>query len=284
MAPTRDPLYAIRERLAASRAGRAAREHMPDGLRRAVRGLLDLPAVLPLASDPRSLARLLPRRPATVAAPVRLRRFDGRPLHLRPGTADVAVVRNLAVTEPHLPPDDFVPADVALVWDLGAHIGVAAVDYAVRWPRARVVAVELEPANAALLRRNLSAFGDRCDVVEGAVWPEDGTVTIPGESSIDTNAFAVSENGGREARAISLASLLGRAGDGASVDLVKLDVEGAERRILRENTGWAERVRTMLVEVHDDYTPEDCESDLRALGFTRVGAGHEPNLVVAARD
>jgi FkbM family methyltransferase len=217
---------------------------------------------------------------------VRLRRFGGRPLHLRAGTADVAVVRNLAVTEPHLPPDDFVPGEVALVWDLGAHIGVAAVDYAVRWPGARVVAVELEPANAALCRRNLASFGERCEVIEQAVWPEDGTVTIAGaETDVDTNAFAVAENGAgaREVPSISLTTLLERAGDGATVDLVKLDVEGAEKRILRESTGWAQRVRTMLVEVHGDYTAEACEADLRALGFDRVGAGHEPNLVVAAR-
>lgn len=283
--PSRDPFYVLRERLGRSRL----RGLLPSGMRRFARAALDAPAFVPIVSDPRSLARVLPFKPPASGeppVPVRLRRLGGSAVFVRRGTADVAVVRNIMLTRPHLPPEGFLPGDVRLVWDLGAHIGVAAADYATLWPHARVVAVELEPANAELCRRNLARFGDRCEVVEGAVWPHDGRVAIGASehAGVSTNAYAAQESGGAEGiTAISLQSLLARAGDDATVDFVKLDVEGAEQQILRENTEWAQRVRSLVVEVHGDYTAAGCEADLRALGFTRVGPGHEPNVVAAAR-
>ena len=42
------------------------------------------------------------------------------------------------------------------------------------------------------------------------------------------------------------------------VDYAKIDIEGAERELLRDNAGWAERVRTVNVEVHEPYTVEEC--------------------------
>jgi FkbM family methyltransferase len=286
MSPRRDPLYAVRQRLARSRVRRL----LPGWMRRAIRAALDAPAFIPIVSDVRSLAMLLPPKQAASAAaavPVRLRRLGGGAVYVRPGTADVAVVRNIMLTLPHLPPEEFLPADVRLVWDLGAHIGVSAADYATLWPDARIIAVELEPTNAELCRRNLAAFGQRCEVIEGAVWPHDGRVAIrmpadPG--GLSTNAYSASEGVTTDGvPAISLHTLLARAGDRATVDVVKLDVEGAERQILRENTDWAERVRSIVVEVHGDYAPDHCEADLRALGFSNVGAGHAPDVVAASR-
>jgi FkbM family methyltransferase len=231
---------------------------------------------------------MLPHAATSGPRPVKLRRFAA-PVLLRPGSADVAVVRNLLLTEPHLPPDGAVPADARLVWDLGAHIGVAAMDYATRYPQARVVAVELMAENAKLCRRNLAAFGDRCEVVEAGVWDEDGTVEIvaPDAADVDTNSFQAADangSGPTERRpAIALDTLLAREPADARVALMKLDVEGAETRILTSNTGWAARVDALLVEVHGDYTRERCTADLQRLGFTRVEPGREDNLLLATR-
>jgi len=60
------------------------------------------------------------------------------------------------------------------------------------------------------------------------------------------------------------------------VDFIKMDIEGAEREVLSKNTGWASAVRSIQVEVHDPYTVEQCERDLRELGFTPVA--HPSNV------
>jgi hypothetical protein len=78
------------------------------------------------------------------------------------------------------------------------------------------------------------------------------------------------------APAISPATLLAHSGpEPVVVDYVKVDIEGAERELLRTATAWASRVRTIAVEVHAPYTTADCERDLSALGFTtRVDPRH----------
>jgi hypothetical protein len=45
-----------------------------------------------------------------------------------------------------------------------------------------------------------------------------------------------------------------------------MDVEGAERRLLRENADWLREVRSIKV-VHGSYRPADCITDLESLGF-----------------
>ncbi|MGH2876326.1 MAG: FkbM family methyltransferase, partial [Solirubrobacteraceae bacterium] len=66
----------------------------------------------------------------------------------------------------------------------------------------------------------------------------------------------------------------------AGVDFVKMDIEGAEREVLRQETAWASKVRSIGVEVHPPYTVEQCEHDLRDLGFrTARLVSHEAGVV-----
>src|SRR3954463_5702055 len=68
--------------------------------------------------------------------------------------------------------------------------------------------------------------------------------------------------------ALSLNTLLEQSGGAETViDYVKMDIEGAEARVLKENVEWAERARAIKVEVHEPYSVEGCTEDLRRLGF-----------------
>jgi len=203
---------------------------------------------------------------------VRLRPLEGREVLLRPSTSDADTVWGTFAGRYHLPPPEM--PDPLLIWDLGANIGLTMADMAVRFPRARIVGVELDRENAELARVNLAPWCDRCDVVHGGVWPRDGELRYRHFSG-GTSGHHVADlpevaegPGVRVAPAISLGALLARAGPDAVVDYAKVDVEGAERELLREGTGWAPRVRTITVEVHEPYTIAECERDLRALGFT----------------
>ena len=81
--------------------------------------------------------------------------------------------------------------------------------------------------------------------------------------------------------ALSLNSLLAReGGERRWVDYVKVDVEGAEAHLLRENTGWADRVGALKVEVHDPYTVDECLADVRSLGFAASRDTRHPACVV----
>jgi FkbM family methyltransferase len=115
-----------------------------------------------------------------------------------------------------------------------------------------VLAVEPEPTNAALLRRNVAAL-PRVDAIEGAVWPRPGRVAAVDVGKGKWGHRVVDDPRGR-VRAYTVAELLARAGaDGA--DLVKIDVEGSELELFSENTEWVGRTRAFAIELHDRFRP-----------------------------
>ncbi len=204
---------------------------------------------------------------------IRARPLRGAPMLLRNETADAWALASALLHPLHRPPPGLVPADARLVLDIGANIGLTMADFAERHPRARVIGVEMVPDNARLCRRNVAPWADRCTVVQAAAWPHDGRVSF--DPRTDVLSFRVADGaeetprgGTVTAPAVSLDALLAaHAPSGQAVDLLKLDVEGAEAVLLTEATGWARRVRVISVEVHPPYSVARCIRDLAALGF-----------------
>ena len=234
-----------------------------------------------LAADPTSYMRFVTnrRRPTGEEIPLSIRLFPEGPVTIRARTADMFTLLDL-LPPTHLPPPELAP--IRHVWDLGANIGLTMAHIAARHPDARIVGVEMDPENAALARRNTAAYGDRCRIVEHAVWPEEAEVGYV-RGDVDEAAFRVDGDvNGHDGSAttITLNKLLEDQPPGEPVDFVKMDIEGAEQRVLRENVEWAERVRCVRVEVHQPYTVEECFDDLRRLGFEPSG---EPSLWIEGR-
>ncbi len=226
---------------------------------------------LALCSDLASLRRWLGARPTgpQEVLELRLRPLHGSRFHLRAGTADVWALPDTFLPAEHLPPRALDPSSVRTIWDLGANVGASMAHLAVLHPQAKVMGVELDGENAALCRRNIEPWADRCELVNGAVWTTDGEVGYSRDGR-DELSFRVgdgqTEGADGTVPAFSLNTLLARQGGGI-VDYVKMDIEGAEQSILRENTDWAQHVRAIKVEVHEPYTVEDCVADLSRLGF-----------------
>src|SRR5215213_8243231 len=107
---------------------------VPKPVRQRVKALLASPDRIRLASDPktfREIGRLINstrRWPSHVdTVRLRLRGLGGRPLHVRPGTSDVSVLRDSFLGDAaHLPPEEVDGSPLTLVFDLGAHIGSTA--------------------------------------------------------------------------------------------------------------------------------------------------------------
>ena len=212
-------------------------------------------------------------------ARLRMRALGGREVLVRPGSSDLATVWGAFARRYHLPPPEL--GTPGTIWDLGANIGLTVADFACRFPRARVLGVELDQENVALARRNTAPWADRCQVLHAAIWVADGEVRYQGWPGATSNYRLTGTGEGTPVPAVSLASLL-REQDGG-VDYVKVDVEGTERELLRDGAGWAEQVRCVKVELHGDYRVADCEADLRRLGYgTRRDAQH-PACVIGLR-
>jgi FkbM family methyltransferase len=216
---------------------------------------------------------------------IAIRELGGRSVWVRPGTADRWALRCAFAkgTKYHLPPASVTNPQV--IWDLGANVGLTMVHFAHMFPEAQVVGVELEPGNAALCRRNVEQWNGRCEVIDAAVWTEDGVISYDADED-DEQSFRIARGGGEpanaEAAALSLNTLLEKT-SGDRVDFVKMDIEGAERDVLRENTEWIAQVDAIKVEVHQPYSIEECAADLEAHGFRVTPRDGARNIVTGTR-
>jgi FkbM family methyltransferase len=212
--------------------------------------------------------------------PIRVRsdgvRFD---LVLRANSSDATVLSETFLGRHHLPP---IPlADVRSALDLGANIGLTMAHLAALCPAVHIVGVELDPDNVALARKNVEPWRDRCEVVEAAVWCTDEPLRYHIAQGAECGAV-VSPSGERRARGLSVNSLLDQLG-WDRVDFVKMDIEGAEREVLRRNTRWTHRVHSIKVEAHGDYGREQCVRDLQELGFRTALDARHPLAVTGVR-
>jgi FkbM family methyltransferase len=222
----------------------------------------------------RSLGRLPRERdgfPETVE--IALAPLHGHSVSVRPGTADQYAIEDTFIPPVHLPPEHVMEGDgPRRIWDLGSNIGLTIAHFAVLFPEAEIVGVEIDSGNSAICARNIAPWESRCRLIQAAVWHSDGEVSYAFEPGNELG-FKVEDGKSVEAQeirtvpAVSLDSLAEELAEGEQVDYVKMDIEGAEEHVLRVNTGWARLVRTIKVEVHSPYTVEECERDLRALGF-----------------
>jgi FkbM family methyltransferase len=154
---------------------------------------------------------------------------------------DMFVRQTLAVT---------FDTDTPRVLDCGAHIGLVSLWVKRQWPAARITAFEPDPVIADMLRENLHHNGAAdVEVVEAAVWNRNGSVAFraPGSDAGAIEAVAADTRGqSREVRSVRLRDWLNEP-----VDLLKLDIEGAELDVLDDSVEALGCVRRIHLEVHD---------------------------------
>ena len=136
------------------------------------------------------------------------------------------------------------------ILDCGANIGIASTYFKRRYPLARITAFEADPSLAAMCRRNLIANGDTdVEVKASAVWTSNGTIEFVCEGT-DSGAVASLETSVTGARQQVPADRL-RDWLDDPIDLLKLDVEGAELPVLEDCRDRLDRVRAITIDLHE---------------------------------
>lgn len=178
-----------------------------------------------------------------------VRLSDGTVLTYRNEVGDLQTVVEIWLRRIYRPPID---VDIRTALDLGGHIGLVSVWLSRAYGCEAIVTVEPDPANVALLRRNIAANGTPAIVVEAAVGDHDGVAVFERGSRSNLGRVATGDAperglGIRLRAAASLAELLP---PDRTIDLVKVDVEGSERAVLAGDLAWCRRVQNFVFEVH----------------------------------
>jgi FkbM family methyltransferase len=219
-------------------------------------------------------ARSVSRRPSAPRR-YRVKLLDrAHDLWLRTRGGDLFVLHEVFGTDCYALPGTVIE-DATVIVDLGANVGLTTLYYAARAPRARIVAVEPNPSNVAILRKNVDVLGSRVSVLEAAI------AAVGGEARFDDSreawGGAISSAGTITVRALSLDDLIEQHRLD-HIDVLKVDIEGGEVDLFIPGARWPDRVKCVVAELHHPYTFEAFEQFFALRGFEvfKAGTGEVP--------
>lgn len=213
----------------------------------------------------RSLLRFLPSARTTREHVLTVR--SGPKFFVREGTTDLEVIRQVfqsgeydltrfrrhyaQVIERY---DRLVAnGNTPVIIDAGANIGAASLFFARAFPRARILAVEPEPANAFCSRRNCAA-NERITVHEAAIGSAGGAIVLDNPSGHAWAPRSLRAESGQGIDIVTIPQLVESVPNGALL-IAKIDIEGFESDLFAENLDWIDETEVILVEIHDWMMP-----------------------------
>jgi FkbM family methyltransferase len=204
------------------------------------------------------------------------------PVVFRYNSSDINVFSQIFVTDEYRPLTAL--RSVKLIIDCGAYVGYSTAYFLSNFPEAHVFAVEPDKKNYEILKRNLSTYGDRATTINSAVWSRKvGLKVCRSEVCQNEWATTVTECGeGEQAdlESVDIETLL-RQSNCKQIDILKVDIEGAERVLFGQNVeGWINKVRAFAIELHS----EDCrEVFYRALSSDSFSFSLSGEITIAHR-
>jgi FkbM family methyltransferase len=176
------------------------------------------------------------------------------PFHLRVPSSDVATYEQVCVREDYA---FSVTRPPQIIVDAGANIGLASLYLVNRFPDSTIIAIEPEESNFQLLERNVSPYPNII-AVRGALWHEDTAINLvdPGSGKW---GFMTQAQGGQEhafgkflhkVQGMTIDTIMKQHGI-EHIDILKVDIEGAELEVFRHSSSWLGNVGTVIVELHE---------------------------------
>ena len=173
------------------------------------------------------------------------------PIFVRIGTTDISVLAQVLIERHYELPFEVKPG---VIIDAGANIGLSAVYFANKYPNAIIIAFEPEASNFKVLEKNVAAY-PQIKPLNAALWRENGKISLidPQEGH---HGFQTLENGkqGSLVKAMTVDALM----DGMGlefVDILKIDIEGAEKEVFEASAAWIGRIGMVMAELHDNIKP-----------------------------
>jgi FkbM family methyltransferase len=200
----------------------------------------------------------------------------------RAHTSDLGVFRQIFIDREYRCLDDV--REPGLIIDCGANVGYASAYFLARYPQARLIAVEPDAGNFAVLRDNLAAYSNRTTLIQSGVWSSETGLVMSEDKFADGRewSYTVRPNKPGEAptmHAVDIGGLLNKSGFDR-ISILKIDIEGSEREVFRHNyQAWIGKVDRLVIELHG----ADCEAALmQALGSCAVEISRCEELTVCS--
>lgn len=203
--------------------------------------------------------------------------FHGKPVYFR-GIDSNALYEVLHEKEYGFLDGSVEATSSPTIIDVGAHIGTFAIWALDRNPAAEILSVEADPATYRVLQKNNRPSRGNWEILNKAASNVDGA-KVRFSNDGPSMSHRISPNGALEIETISLEALINRMPSKRYIDILKVDIEGAEEQFLCAAPHMLSRVRCLIVELHPELCNTDAVRQALAANFSSIQeiAGRKSN-------
>lgn len=185
----------------------------------------------------------------------RLARKDCQfPFRMRIPSSDVLTYEQVFI---NLEYDFLVKAQPESIVDAGANMGLVSIYFANRYPGAKIIAIEPEQSNYKLLKENVAPYPNVIPV-HAALWHKNEEINLvdPGlgkwgfMTEMKNSPEKHLGNACHSVAALTVDKIM-KNYDLAKIDILKIDIEGAEKEVFIDTSRWIEKVDSIIIELHE---------------------------------
>lgn len=202
--------------------------------------------------------------------------LSNQELKLRNGSSDYKVFQQVFINGEYKPLLDVVDLngiEVKNIIDAGANVGLATNYFLQRFPNARVICIEPDKNNFQTLELNVQQRKENVRLYNKALWYKNESLFLTDQFRDGeewSRSISTSKRGSlSEVEAITANELV-EENSLATIDLFKIDIEGAEFELYRnsENLEYLNSTKVIAIEVHKEInSPQTIIDILKRYGF-----------------
>lgn len=167
---------------------------------------------------------------------------------LRPNTSDIGVFEQIFINEEY---SYTLDAEPDVIIDAGANIGLASIFFSIMYPKAKIIAIEPESSNFALLQENVKNYPNVvCE--KAGLWNKNTSLKISNPDK-QKHSFKVEESTDPEALIAVTIDELMKKYHVPYIDILKIDIEGAEKELFSDHPDWIRKIGMIVIELHDKH-------------------------------
>ncbi len=148
-----------------------------------------------------------------------------------------------------------------LVIDCGANVGISTAYYAEQHPNAKVISYEADPDIFTYLQKNIESIGCKnIELIQKAVWINNEYIEFAQEGSASGSIFGQSNK--IKVPCVRLKEVLQSH---IHIDILKIDIEGAEFEVIRDCKDELHRADYIFLEYHSFSSQEQVLPELLSI-------------------
>jgi FkbM family methyltransferase len=153
-----------------------------------------------------------------------------------------------------------------VIYDCGANIGISCIYFKKLFPKAKIKAFEADPKTAEILSVNLKQNHlSNIEEIPKAVWNNNDGIELTSEGADGSSIFSTGEK--IKVKSVRLKELIEKE---ERIDLLKMDIEGAETEVLCDCKDSLSNIQHIFVECHSYVNNKQSLDEILAI-LTKSG-------------